>query len=318
MRHKLLTSWVLVSALPVLAAGCVSAKNQPAFVPKQSWTEKVGASVKGGTAKLAAAVKPKPDADESGTLNPTKKPGPGVYVALGEMHEKSGNLEEAETQLRKALALDANHLGALLAYAHLEDRRKNYQAAIKYYHKATKKHPDAATAHNDLGLCYHRNGKLDEASKSLATAVELEPHKKLYRDNLAAVLVDQGKPQEALVQLSAAHGEGVGNYNLAYLLVQKRDNRAALYHFQRAAQVEPTLAAAHQWVAQLSQTGPPVAMVANRTPYGAPAYPTTAPPQYPQTQSAAPANYYPTTSGPQPGGQLQSSRRYQSPPTATP
>ena len=33
--------------------------------------------------------------------------------------------------------------------------------------------------------------------RSLQTAIELQPDRKLYRDNLAAVLVDQGKVEEA-------------------------------------------------------------------------------------------------------------------------
>ena len=153
-----------------------------------------------------------------------------------------------------------------------------------YYKRALKKHSKDATVHNDMGLCYHRRGMLNDANKALTTAVELEPHKKLYRDNLAAVLVDQGKTEDALAQLTKAHGEPVGNYNLAYLLVQKHDNAQALHHFQRAAQLDPTLTAAHHWIAQLSPGSAPVAtrpvaMVAQRQPN--PGYPPTAdaPPQ---------------------------------------
>ena len=44
----------------------------------------------------------------------------------------------------------------------------------------------------------------------------------------------------------------VGHYNLAYLLEQKADHKAALTHFQVAAQKDPSLLAAQQWVARLS------------------------------------------------------------------
>jgi tetratricopeptide (TPR) repeat protein len=217
-----------------------------------SFAEKVGDGVKSGTSKMVALVSPKPAPGSGAPSPPSAKPGPGVFVALAEMQERSGNVEEAETQLRKALAMDANHLGALVAYGHLEDRRGNFEAATKYYQRALKKHPKEASAHNDLGLCYHRRGMLPEAVKSLQTAIELQPHRKLYRDNLAAVLVDQGKPTDALVQLSAAHGEAVGNYNLGYLLAQKKNKSAALYHFRKAAEKDPSLTAANEWVAQLS------------------------------------------------------------------
>ncbi len=217
-------SIVLAWAFVALTAGCASTikpPNQP-----QSWTDKVGSSFKSGTDKFAAAIAPKPKAAAETELQPDKKPGPGVYVAMAEMQEQNGNNEEAETLLRKALSMDQNHLGALLAYAHLEDRQKNFEAATRYYQKAARKHPKDASVQNDMGLCFHRHGRLDDAAKALKKATELESHKKLYHDNLAAVLVDQGKTEEALRELSIAHGEAVGNYNLGYLLAQKHDSAA--------------------------------------------------------------------------------------------
>jgi Flp pilus assembly protein TadD len=296
-------SWAAAALLPALAVGCAASPARPGG-PQQSWTEKVSASVKGGTAKLATAVAPKPATAPDNSLQPNKKAGPAVYVALAEMHERNGNIEEAETQLRKALAVDPNHLGALMAYAHLEDRQRNFLAATRYYQRALKKHSKNATVHNDLGLCYHRHGKLEEAAKALRTAVELEPHKKLYRGNLAAVLVDQSKTNEALAQLVEAHGQPVGHYNLAYLLVQKKDMAGALAHFQRAAQLDPAFTPAHQWVAQLSrgpQYGPtaaasPAALMARRDPQGGYAPGSTGRTAYPAAAGAPPA--YPPYAAP--------------------
>ena len=287
VRCKYCYPLALALVLPAtISGGAASAQAVPGQA-KQSWSDKIGSSFKSGADKLGSMVKPKPPAPGTEVVTgPPKKPSPAVYVALAEMHERNGNIEEAETQLRKALSMNPNHLGALLAYAHLEDRRRDFEEATKYYQKALKKHAKEASVHNDLGLCYHRRGMLNEAAKSLAKAVELESHKKLYRDNLAAVLVDQNKPQEALTQLTKAHGEAVGNYNLAYLLVQKHDNQTALQHFRRAAQMDPGLEEAQQWIAQLTAplgspygppagaapmtAGQPAAVVARREP--APSY----------------------------------------------
>jgi tetratricopeptide (TPR) repeat protein len=315
VRHPSFVTWIVVSACAAFATGCVSTANRPS--PQQSWTEKLGSSVKNGTSKLAAAVKPKPELGVEVEPNSNKKMGAGVFVAMAEMHERSGNIEEAETQLRKALAIDPNHLGALMAYGHLEDRQKDFSSALKYYQKAARKHPKVATVHNDLGLCYHRQGKLKEAAKSLRTAVELESHRKLFHDNLAAVLVDQGRPNEALAELTAAHGEAVGNYNLGYLLVQKRDRQAALYHFHRAAELEPSLVAAQQWIATLSPSGPRVGtMVAQRDPRAGYA-PVAAPPAYPQTSTGMPTAPYPNTGAP-PAETPASSRRNPFQPASAP
>ncbi|MBI3837356.1 MAG: tetratricopeptide repeat protein [Planctomycetia bacterium] len=180
------------------------------------------------------------------------KVGPNVFVAAAQISEQSGNAEAAEAQYQKALEIDPNHLGALLGYARLEDRQNNFDSAAKLYQKAMKRHPKEGSVHNDLGLCYHRRGMLPEAALSLQQAVDLQPKKKLYRDNLATVLVEQDKTPEALKQLIVAHGEAVGNYNLAYLLVQRHKNAAALEYFRKAAEKDPSLTAAQQWVATLS------------------------------------------------------------------
>jgi Tfp pilus assembly protein PilF len=319
VRGKLIC-WIAAAALaPALVAGCTSTAMQSnSTFPKQSWTEKVTSGFKSGTSKMAAMVSPQSDEKSESIFTPKKKPSPGPYVALAELQEQQGNIAGAEEQLKKALSIDPNHLGALLAYAHLEDRQRNFQAAERYYQKALKKHGKNASVHNDMGLCYHRHNKLFEANKSLAKAVELDPDSKLYRANLAAVLVDQGKNSEALEQLVHAHGHPVGHYNLGYLLMQKKDTAAALQHFQEAARQDPTFNEARQWVAQLGApqhrglpvvTQQPVTMMARREPYapgsiaagGQMPYPATNGPVNGASYPAAPAGTSPAPTAGSPG-----------------
>lgn len=255
---KLLYSLALSAGLSIGGAGCSSMSSKPSPV-KQSWMQKVGDSVKGGTAKVAATLSPKSSKTSNVTAPPSGKPGPNVFVAMAQMQENNGNMDEAEAQYRKALDIDPNHLKALLGYAHLEDRRNNFDGATKLYQRALKKHAKDASVHNDLGLCYHRHGKLPEAAKSLKRAVELKPDSKLYHNNLATVYVEQGKHREALAQLVAAHGEAVGNYNLGYLLAQKHDVEGALKYFRQAQTKDASLVAASQWIEKLTVADGPAA-----------------------------------------------------------
>ncbi len=306
MRGKLPFWIATVALLPALAAGCTSTISSNQFAPKQSWTDKLASGFKSSAGKLAAMGTPDDGIERENILAPKKKPSPGPYVALAELQERQGDIAAAESQLQKALAIDPNYLDGLLAYAHLEDRQRNFQAALRYYNRALKKHGKNASVHNDMGLCFHRHNKLNDAAKSLSKAVELDPDSKLYRANLAAVYVDQGKTAEALEQLVHAHGQPVGHYNLAYLLMQKKETAAALHHFREAARLDPTFGEARQWVAQLApptnQYTPavaqqPVAMVARREPHpqyapGSIAAGGAASP-YPNTQAAG--NSYPAT-----------------------
>ena len=76
---------------------------------------------------------------------------------------------------------------------------------------------------------------MDEATRELKKAVEFDGENKLYRNSLAAAYVEQGKYKEATAQLVSAHGKSVGNYNMGYLLTQKKDN-AGRYSTSRQPQ----------------------------------------------------------------------------------
>lgn len=208
-------------------------------------------------------------ANDTDQLSLSKKPNPkdpDLIVAIAQMDERAGKLKAAETQYQKALKYKPKHLGALVGYAHLQDRQKKFDKATELYKRAIAAHPAEAGVHNDLGLCYHRQGKLSEAHSSLAKAVELSPDHKLYRNNLATVLVERGQYDAALVHLTSSHGEAAAHYNLGYLLAKKGDNNRALAHLHQAATLDPTLVAAHQMIAKLTPQGPaagqPVAQMA--------------------------------------------------------
>lgn len=251
MGKQLVYFLAIAATLPLLSGGCVTTTTKPAAA-QPTLMDKFSASVKSGSNKMAAAVAPAATTPAKPTAPTNSKPGPNVFVAMAQAAERQGNLEEAEAKYKKALSVDPNHLGAMVGYAHLEDHRDHFDAATKLYQKAIKKYPKDPSLHNDLGLCDHRRGKLSDATKELQRAVELKGESKLYRDNLAAVYVEQGKNKEALAQLITAHGESIGHYNLAFLLVKKHDNAAALSHFKTAVAKDPSLGAAKQWIAKLS------------------------------------------------------------------
>ena len=51
------------------------------------------------------------------------------------------------------------------------------------WQQVTEETPDAAFAHNNLGVAYEASGKIDQAILSYQKAVELEPNNKHYRYN---------------------------------------------------------------------------------------------------------------------------------------
>lgn len=184
----------------------------------------------------------------SGANKPPSKPlDANFHVTLAQLQERTNNLDGAEEQYRKALELDQNHLAAQLGYGRLYDRQERYSEALEWYLKATQKHPQESAAFNDLGLCYVQLKKLPEASAALERAVALQPTRKLYRNNLATVLVKMNRPDEAYQQLAAVHPQAVARYNIGYLLSQQNERQLAYRYFSDALAADPNLQEARQW-----------------------------------------------------------------------
>ncbi|HEX4150545.1 MAG TPA: tetratricopeptide repeat protein, partial [Pirellulales bacterium] len=73
------------------------------------------------------------------------------------------------------------------------DRQGDLVQAMKYYKQAIASHPNQATAYNDQGLCHARQEQYAESVACLKKAVELQPDRALYRNNLATVQVEMGQ-----------------------------------------------------------------------------------------------------------------------------
>ena len=79
------------------------------------------------------------------------------------------------------------------------------------------------------------------------------PTSRATRNNLAALMVEAGQPQEAFRQLRAVYDEPVAHYNLGFLLNKRGLKPAALQEFSTALQMSPGMGLARQWVERLSK-----------------------------------------------------------------
>ena len=178
---------------------------------------------------------------------------------MARVQEQSGNYEAASAQYKRALEVDPKHLEATLGMAHLRDRQDRLAEATEFYAKAARQHPNSSMAQNDLGLCYARQRMLDKSVTALNRAVQLDPGRKLYRNNFATVLIETRQYDAALKHLVKAHGEAPGHYNLGYLLHQRGDDAKAAEHFAVASRLDPSLTAARVWLEKLRWQTQPLA-----------------------------------------------------------
>jgi tetratricopeptide (TPR) repeat protein len=90
-------------------------------------------------------------------------------------------LDQIESQMKKAVALDPSFSEAHLQLANLYSQRRQYAAAVPEYQKALRLAPNVPDAHFRLGQAYVHLGKEDLAEK------EFQIHKQLYEQHLADV-----------------------------------------------------------------------------------------------------------------------------------
>ncbi|NLG83010.1 MAG: tetratricopeptide repeat protein [Firmicutes bacterium] len=97
--------------------------------------------------------------------------------ALGMTYKKMKKYAEAIATLEKAATLATGRMkaGILSDLGTVHAEKKDYKSAIACYERALKESPEFAPAHYNLACAYARQGKVAEAIKALAKAIELDP-----------------------------------------------------------------------------------------------------------------------------------------------
>jgi tetratricopeptide (TPR) repeat protein len=232
--------------------------------------------------------------DSISLSTPTGPPSPQLFITMAEVAERQGNVAQSRTQLQQALSMWPGNVDVLRAAARLEDRQGQLPLAEILYRQVVAQNLQDAAAHNDLGLCLARQGKLEESVQEIEQAIHLQPDKPLYRNNVATVLIELRQDQKALAHLSAVHGLAEANYNLGQLMVQRGRQQEALVYFQVALAQNPSLRQAETSIAMLQRNGvgahSPAAMAAQPgvAPYGSQPAPQVASPQPAGAPAAAP------------------------------
>ncbi len=96
--------------------------------------------------------------------------------------------EDARRHLDEALAKDPNYAQALVLRGWLHKLANRYPEALRDFQTALRINPQDAGTHQQLGLLYLRQKKMDEAIDALEQAVALDPKNAAYAADLAAAL----------------------------------------------------------------------------------------------------------------------------------
>jgi Flp pilus assembly protein TadD len=171
----------------------------------------------------------------------------GVAVSLA----LQGSAAEAERLLRKvvqdhpAYPLGWYNLGNLL-----RDQLR-YHDAVEVYRRAIRVDPGLVDAYNDLGRIFHLLHRFEEAEEAYRKRLALEPDSVPGCVNLASLLIDRGKPGEAIklcreviARLSGREGTADLYWMLGSALAQQGNLASALIAHHTALVAAPNHARA--------------------------------------------------------------------------
>ena len=167
-----------------------------------------------------------------------------AHSNLGIVYQKRGQLEQAKEHFRKALQIEPHHVEAHNNLGVWYKNKGLYDEAIEEFKQVLVLKPDFAEVHCNLGAVYNNKGWYDLALEELKEALRLKPHIAEAMNNMGNAYKGKGwydKAIEAYKEtLNINPRMAIPHLNLAFTyLNQKKDNKKALYHFERALEINP-------------------------------------------------------------------------------
>ncbi len=172
-----------------------------------------------------------------------------AHSNLGNILRALGNLQEAELSLRKAIELKPNFADAHLNLGSIFLDLGKLQDAESSLRKGIKIKPDLAEAHYNLGNVLKEFGKFQDAELSYRKAIEIKPDLAEAHSNLGNILKELGNLQEAEVSLRKAieikPDFEEAHSNLGNVLKEFGKLQDAELSYRKAIEIKPDFEEAH-------------------------------------------------------------------------
>src|ERR1043166_976023 len=175
----------------------------------------------------------------------------GLQRKLAGALDAAGAAEEAIACYRRALALDSTDARAHDELGRLLGRRGDMKSASEHLRAAVKLDPSLVTARGALGDLLCREGRFAEGTAELKAALALDPGSWPLALRLGTALASSGAERQGeamdcfrrVIALSPANA--VAHLQLGLAFWRRGDAAPAIALAERAARLDPKLAAAH-------------------------------------------------------------------------
>jgi tetratricopeptide (TPR) repeat protein len=146
-----------------------------------------------------------------------------------QLHQ-AGNLAAAEPRYRIVVDEGYRTIEVLPVLAGIVGLRGANEDARALWETLLEIAPGHAQAHHEIGLIYARTGELDLAIASLQSSCAADPSNPVAANNLAVMLADAGRKNEALEQFNRAHALQPDNIHIEHQIRRLSAEMVPFWH----------------------------------------------------------------------------------------
>jgi Tfp pilus assembly protein PilF len=174
-------------------------------------------------------------------------------LALARLSERRGQVDQAERLYLDIIKRAPNNAGAHHRLAVLYAKRGKIQQAEEHFTRALALKSNDAELLSDAGYFYYLTSRSPEAEQHLRRAIEIEPGNAKYSTNLALVVGEQGRRDEAATLFRRAGSASQATANLAFVAAQRGEYEQASNLYNRALTEDPSMRPAADAMIELSK-----------------------------------------------------------------
>lgn len=137
---------------------------------------------------------------------------------LGVVLHNQEKFTEASNCFLKAIEIDPEFSDAMTNLGASYEKQDKLKDAKEWWDRAIKVNPKCAAAMNNLGILFENEGEVKEAESWYRKAIEANNDVGLYHGNLADLLFDTNRKDEALVEAKKAQKLGLKDHPIFELL----------------------------------------------------------------------------------------------------